>query len=106
MSDIDSAAEQAWPRTCPVCGTDLATAVVDFDKTNADRPELRPGEMAAVDYCPNPDCPSHADDAVDAGGVPGAGDAVDAGPGATIGNSADLGPETGPGSLGGDNGGG
>jgi hypothetical protein len=83
MSDIDTAAEQTWPRTCSACGTDLATAVVDFDKTNADRPELRPGEMAAVDYCPNPDCPTHAADAV----------------------SPDSGPATGPGSLGGDNGG-
>jgi hypothetical protein len=49
--------EKDWPTHCPYCGTELTSAVVDFDKTNADRPELRPGEMAAVDYCPNPDCP-------------------------------------------------
>jgi len=48
-----------WPTRCPECGTELQSAVIDLDKTNADRPELRPGEMAAVDFCPNPDCPSH-----------------------------------------------
>lgn len=35
------------------------SATLDFDKTNADRPEMRPGEMVSVDYCPNPDCPSN-----------------------------------------------
>jgi hypothetical protein len=76
--DVAPQGEQDWPTHCPVCGTHLASAVVDFDETNEKRPELRPGEMAAVDYCPNPDCPSHAE----------GGDAP-----------------TGPGSLGGDNGG-
>jgi hypothetical protein len=74
----DATADMEWPTHCDVCGTRLVSAVVDFDQSNADRPELRPGEMAAVDYCPNPDCPTHATAA----------------------------PETGPGSLGGDNGGG
>ena len=55
MSDV--AGEQDWPRHCPACGSELATATVDMDQTNADRPEMRPGEMAAVDFCPNPDCP-------------------------------------------------
>ena len=50
---------QEWPTTCPQCGTELQQATVDLDKSNADRPELRPGEMAVVDFCPNPDCPSH-----------------------------------------------
>jgi hypothetical protein len=58
----DQAPEQPeqteWPTHCPVCGTALASAVIDFDKTNADRNELQPGEMVAVDYCPNPDCPA------------------------------------------------
>jgi len=54
---IDEA--QEWPTNCATCGTELRQAVVDFDKTNADRPEMRPGEMAAVDYCPNPDCPDN-----------------------------------------------
>ncbi|HET6560810.1 MAG TPA: hypothetical protein VFG72_02965 [Marmoricola sp.] len=49
--------QQEWPTHCPVCGTRLGSAVIDFDKTNANHPELRPGEMVAVDYCPNPDCP-------------------------------------------------
>ncbi len=59
MSDQVSDEPTEWPTHCPQCGTRLVSAVVDFDKTNEDRPEMRPGEMAAVDYCPNPDCPSH-----------------------------------------------
>jgi hypothetical protein len=55
---VDVAADEQWPTHCAECGTELQTAVIDLDKTNADRPELRPGEMAAVDFCPNPDCPS------------------------------------------------
>jgi hypothetical protein len=51
--------DQQWPTHCEHCGTRLVSATLDFDKTNADRPELRPGEMVSVDYCPNPDCPSH-----------------------------------------------
>ena len=54
--------QQEWPTHCQHCGTELSSAVVDLDKSNADRPELRPGEMVAVDYCPNPDCPSHQQD--------------------------------------------
>jgi hypothetical protein len=50
--------------------------------------------MVAVDFCPNPDCPSHAEGAADAG------------PGTAAAGVGDLGPETTPGSLGGDNGGG
>ena len=37
----------------------LRSATVDFDKSNADRPELRPGEMVSVDYCPNQECPDN-----------------------------------------------
>lgn len=77
--DVAPEGEQSWPTHCPVCGTRLVSAVVDFDETNPARPELRPGEMAAVDYCPNEDCPSHTQ----------GGDVA-----------------SGPGSLGGDNGGG
>jgi hypothetical protein len=60
MSENAEETAQDWPRTCPTCGTELQQAVVDFDKSNADRPELRPGEMAAVDFCPNPDCPTNS----------------------------------------------
>lgn len=56
MSD-DSTSEQEWPTHCPACGTLLTTAVVDFDPANENRAEFNAGEMAAVDYCPNPDCP-------------------------------------------------
>lgn len=55
-SGQDSAAE--WPTHCPVCGTELVSAVIDFDKSNVSHAELQPGEMVAVDYCPNPDCPA------------------------------------------------
>ena len=57
--------DEQWPTHCPHCGTRLVSATVDFDKSNADRPELRPGEMVAVDYCPNPDCPSNRDRGAD-----------------------------------------
>ena len=57
MTDQAPDDKQEWPTHCPVCGTELSSAVIDFDKTNANHPELRPGEMAAVDYCPNADCP-------------------------------------------------
>lgn len=49
--------DQAWPTHCPACGTELVSAVIDFNKSNENRAELNPGEMVAVDYCPNPDCP-------------------------------------------------
>ncbi|HEX4978278.1 MAG TPA: hypothetical protein VFV40_10480 [Nocardioides sp.] len=51
--------DRTWERRCSGCGTELAQAVVDLDPSNADRPELRPGEMVGVDYCPNPDCPEN-----------------------------------------------
>lgn len=59
MTDPGPEAEQAWPTHCEHCGTRLVPVTVDLDKSNADRPEMRPGEMVAVDVCPNPDCPSH-----------------------------------------------
>jgi hypothetical protein len=56
MSDQDLAAEA--PRTCQHCGTELQTATIDFDAGNEPRAELNPGEMAQLDFCPNPDCPA------------------------------------------------
>ena len=38
----------------------MASAVIDFDQSNENRVEFNPGEMVAVDYCPNPDCPEKA----------------------------------------------
>lgn len=73
--------DQTWERRCSACGTELAQAVVDLDKSNADRPELRPGEMVQVDYCPNPNCPENKPESLDPTG------------------------ESAPGSLGGDSGG-
>jgi hypothetical protein len=55
MSDQDVTAEV--PTTCPLCGTALETATIDFDPSNEPRVEFNAGEMAAVAYCPNPDCP-------------------------------------------------
>lgn len=54
--------ETPWPTTCPECGTELQQATIDMDPTNRDDPEFQAGEMARVDYCPNPDCPTHAED--------------------------------------------
>ena len=54
---VEGPDEQKWPTHCEFCGTELAHGVIDFDKTNENRAELNPGEMVAVDYCPNPDCP-------------------------------------------------
>lgn len=59
-SDVP-ADDQAWPTHCPTCGTELAHGVIDLDKTNEDRAEFTPGEMVAVDYCPNRDCPTNRD---------------------------------------------
>jgi hypothetical protein len=59
MSDQDAAVEV--PRTCPYCGTELQTGTIDFDTTNEPRAQLNPGEMAQVDFCPNPDCPGKAE---------------------------------------------
>lgn len=52
--------DQVWPTRCPACGTEMTSAVIDFDQSNENRAEFNPGEMVAVDYCPNPDCPAKA----------------------------------------------
>ena len=57
MTEVEEIRE--WPTHCEMCGTELQRGTVDMDETNADRPELRPGEMAMVDFCPNRDCPAH-----------------------------------------------
>jgi hypothetical protein len=49
--------EPTWPTHCETCGTELAHGTIDFDEDNEKRAELNPGEMVAVDYCPNPACP-------------------------------------------------
>jgi hypothetical protein len=58
MTDDVARDDQEWPTHCPRCGTELASATIDLDKSNRDRAELQPGEMVAVEYCPNPDCPA------------------------------------------------
>jgi len=60
MTDPDVSAEV--PTTCPLCGTDMETATIDFDPDNEPRAELVAGEMALVAFCPNPDCPGKAED--------------------------------------------
>ena len=63
MSDEGGEVEREWPTRCPTCGTELASAVIDLDPTiDENRVELLPGEMVAVDYCPNPDCPTNRAD--------------------------------------------
>jgi hypothetical protein len=55
----DAPPDPQWPTRCPECGTELQSATIDLNEDKADRPELRPGEMVEVDFCPNRDCPSH-----------------------------------------------
>ena len=62
MSEPGEEVEREWPTRCPTCGTELVSAVIDLDKTNENRAEFQPGEMVAVDYCPNPDCPTNRAD--------------------------------------------
>jgi hypothetical protein len=58
MPDQEVGDGRHWPTRCPVCGTELQRATLDFDTTNENRAELNPGEMAEVDFCPNPECPA------------------------------------------------
>jgi hypothetical protein len=60
MSDHDVPSDV--PSVCPLCGTELEDATIDFEPTNEPRAELNAGEMARVAYCPNPDCPGKAED--------------------------------------------
>lgn len=53
-------------RTCPECGTGLASATIDLAETpdetqsvDLPRAEFDPRSMAALDFCPNPDCSRH-----------------------------------------------
>lgn len=71
MTEDSGEIAQEWPTHCPACGTRLRSAVIDFDKTNPDRPEFNAGEMAAVDYCPNPECPEYDADVATRGGTGG-----------------------------------
>jgi hypothetical protein len=57
MTDTPAQPTEEWPTHCSACGTELTSAVIDLDKTNEDRAEFNAGEMVAVDYCPNPECP-------------------------------------------------
>ena len=57
MTEADE--NQDWPTHCDKCGTALQRGTVDMDRSNADHPVFRPGEMAATDFCPNPDCPAN-----------------------------------------------
>jgi hypothetical protein len=60
--DAPLADEKSWPVTCPECGTELQRGTIDLDPTNRDDPEFQAGEMVAIDFCPNPDCPTNAED--------------------------------------------
>jgi len=68
MSEQGEVGDGDWPTHCPLCGTQLASAVIDFDTTNENRVEFQPGEMVAVDYCPNPECPGKSSQAPEAAG--------------------------------------
>jgi len=69
MSQQPDAGSDEWPTKCARCGTDLVSGTVDFtqtpevtESTDEERAAFQPGEMVAVDYCPNPDCPGKARD--------------------------------------------
>jgi hypothetical protein len=64
MSDLP-VDDRTWPTHCDRCGTALAHGVIDLDTTNENRAELNPGEMVAVDYCPNPECPGNLEAAAE-----------------------------------------
>ena len=73
MSDQQpSVDEQEWPTHCPSCGTELESAVTGFNPGGED--DIAHGEMGevvAVDFCPNPDCPDKKTDMAKAGGPEG-----------------------------------
>lgn len=51
--------EPEWPTHCELCGTELASGVVDV-VPDSDSEHLQtgsPGTVITQDYCPNPDCP-------------------------------------------------
>ncbi len=66
MTEQTAEAENEQPTTCPHCGTELVSGTVDFAETpdetesaDLERATFQPGQMAAVEYCPNPDCPGN-----------------------------------------------
>lgn len=68
MSEQPSDLDSGPPTTCPHCGTDMVSGTVDMADTpdvteqrDEPRAEFNPGEMVAVTYCPNEDCPGKAD---------------------------------------------
>lgn len=55
------------PDQCPMCGTELQTGTIDFEgkpdvteSVDEQRATLQPGGMAAVAFCPNPECPQES----------------------------------------------
>lgn len=98
MSDTTvEADEQEWREDCELCGTRLETGFVAFahggDQEGAETGS--PSETIAQDFCPNPDCPGKSSDLAPAAEHSHEPPHVHRADGAT-----------GPGSLGGDNGGG
>ncbi len=64
MTESTDPAADELPTHCPYCGTELVSGTVDVTDTpdeteslDEERAAFQPGEMVAVDYCPNPDCP-------------------------------------------------
>lgn len=58
-----SVEERDWPKRCPHCQTELQTATQGFNpagEDDIDHGEM--GEVLAVDFCPNPDCPDKETD--------------------------------------------
>jgi hypothetical protein len=52
------------PTRCPSCGTELQSHVTGFSPAaTADRTEGVSGAVVAEEFCPNPSCPTKAENA-------------------------------------------
>ncbi|MDP3966884.1 MAG: hypothetical protein Q8Q02_01280, partial [Nocardioides sp.] len=88
--ETPSVDEHEWPTTCDLCGTELQSAVTGFAPGDTEGTTRGgSGEVLAVDFCPNRDCPGRVPD-----------------PEPTPGARPQPAREDLPGSMGGDHGGG
>jgi hypothetical protein len=64
MSEQVNTDPEDWPTHCPSCGTELQTHVTGFSPAaTADSTDGVAKAVVAEDFCPDPDCPSRAENA-------------------------------------------
>lgn len=64
MSEQMTEDDTTWPRQCPHCGTGLQPHVTGFSPAaTADATEGVLGAVVAEDFCPNPGCAAHPQNA-------------------------------------------